>query len=53
MATTENKKYLSKIVKGEHTIYMKDEEARAAIQQLNPAEAASVATCASIAAELT
>ena len=53
MATTENKKYLSKIVKGGYTIYVKDEEAQAAIQQLNPAEAASVATCASIISELT
>ena len=51
MAT--NKKYLSKINKGGNTIYLKDEEARAAIQQLNPSQAASAETCASIVAELT
>ena len=46
------KKYISKIVKGGNTIYMKDEEARAAIEELNPASQASIDTCKSIIDEL-
>lgn len=49
----ENKKYLSKIVKGGNTILIKDEEAREAISQLDPASAASVETCEAIIDELT
>lgn len=44
----DNKKYLSKISKDGNIIYMKDEEARAAIPTT-----ASVATCESIIDELT
>lgn len=47
------KKYLSKIVKGGNTIYMKDEEARAAIEELDPATQASIETCRAIIDELT
>lgn len=49
----ETKKYISKIVKGGNTIYMKDAEAREAISQLEPTDYASVATCESIIDELT
>ena len=45
------KKYVSKIVKGGHTLEIKDEEARAAIEAIP--EPASVATCESIIDELT
>jgi hypothetical protein len=47
-----DKKYLSKIKKDGKTIYIKDEEARAAIQELDPQQAASAATCESIIDEL-
>ena len=45
------KKYLSKIVKDGNTIYMKDAEAQAAIQNLP--SAASTQTCQDIVDELT
>lgn len=48
-----NKKYLSKVVKGGNTLFIKDEEAREAISQLDPASAASVETCEAIIDELT
>ena len=48
-----NRKYLSKINKGGVDIYMKDLEAREAIQQLDPAEVASVAEATAAADELT
>jgi hypothetical protein len=50
---TETTKYLSKIVKGNNTLHIKDAEARAAIAQLDPAEAASVAEGQQAIAELT
>lgn len=49
----QTKKYLSKINKGGVTIYMKDEEARAAIEELDPASHASTSTCEDIISELT
>lgn len=47
------KKYLSKIVKGGNTIYMKDAEAQAAIAELEPPTYASTQTCEDIISELT